>query len=69
MKTYVTQKENLCLFTPSRKEQRGKSYIKGKKHNENGKTFDETVARILEEFRGEIVASRPMAMYRVENLA
>lgn len=68
MKTYATRKESMYLFTASRKEQRGKSYIKGKKCNEGGTTFDEAVARILEEFSGEVVGRREISLYRIENL-
>ncbi len=68
MKTYVTKKEDLGLFTSYRREQRGKGLIRGKKSDKSGKSFDETVARILEEFSGEIVAGRVMGMHRIENL-
>lgn len=67
MKTYVTKKESLSLFTSARKQQRGKSYVKRGTHSEGGKTFDETVARILKEFGGEIVNKKDVRLYRVEN--
>ncbi len=68
MRTYATQKESLCLFTSARREQRGKSFVKGSRRAEDGKTFDETVARILEEFSGEIITGRNMNLHRIENL-
>ena len=68
MKTYAAKKENMCLFTAARKEQRGKSYIKGQKRAEGGTAFDEAVARILEEFSGEVVIRRDLSLYRIENL-
>lgn len=68
MRTYVTKKEDPGLYTAYRREQRGKNFIRGKKSDQAGKTFDETVARVLEEFSGEIIAGRNMAMYRIENL-
>ena len=68
MRTYAAAKENPGLSTFYRREQRGTGFIRGKKSDKPGKTFDETVARILEEFSGEIVASRSTGMYRIENL-
>ncbi len=68
MRTYVTKKENLGLSTSYRREQRGTGFIRGKKGDKTGKGFDEAVARILEEFSGEIVAGRGVNMYRIENL-
>ncbi|HPS58649.1 MAG TPA: hypothetical protein PK514_11140 [Spirochaetota bacterium] len=68
MRTYATKKEDLGLFTSYKREQRGKGFIRGKKSDKAGQTFDETVARILEEFSGEIVAGRNMGMYRIDNL-
>lgn len=68
MRTYVTKKEDMGLSTAYRREQRGKSFIRGAKGDKTGKTFDEAVSRILEEFSGEIIAGRSLNMYRIENL-
>ena len=68
MRIYVTKKEEMGLFTSYRREQRGKSFIRGAKGDKAGQTFDEVVSRILEEFGGEIVTGHRMNMYRIENL-
>ena len=68
MRTYAAKKENPGLSTSYRREQRGTGFIRGKKSDKTGKTFDETVARILEEFSGEVVTGRVMGMHRIENL-
>jgi hypothetical protein len=51
-----------------RREQRGKSFIRGARGGKSGQTFDEVVSKILEEFKGEIVTDRSPGMRRIENL-
>jgi|GEM_PF-2224787 hypothetical protein len=68
MRTYFIKKEEMGLFMSYRREQRGKSFIRGARGGKSGQTFDEVVSKILEEFKGEIVTDRSPGMRRIENL-
>ncbi|HNX22936.1 MAG TPA: hypothetical protein PKG60_02735 [Spirochaetota bacterium] len=67
MNGYVTKKESICLFKTDREEQRGKGFVRGRKHQKSGETSCETVSALLREFRGEIVSADKMILYSMEN--
>jgi hypothetical protein len=63
MNGYVTKKENIRIFTTDREEQRGKSFVRGRKHTESGKNSCEPLSALIREFGGEIVSSDKMILY------
>lgn len=67
MNAYVTKKENIRLFKADGEEQRGKSFVRGRKYQKSGETSCEAVSALLREFRGEIVSSDKMSLYSINN--
>ena len=67
MNGYVTKKENIRVFKADREEQRGKSFVRGRKYQEGGKTSCDTLSALIREFRGEVVSSDKMILYSFEN--
>lgn len=67
MNGYVTKKESIRLFKTDREEQRSKSFVRGRKNKEGGKSFDETLNDLIREFRGEVVSSDKMSLFPLEN--
>ncbi len=63
MNGYVTKKDNIRIFKTDREEQRGKGFVRGRKHKEGGKTPCEALSVLIREFRGEIVSSDKMITY------
>ena len=67
MKSYVTKKENLCLFKTDGEKQRNTRLIRREPHSESGKSTDPVFATVIREFRGEIVNGDKMILFPVEN--
>ncbi len=67
MNGYVTKKDGLCLFTTDREEQRGKGFVRGRKHKESGKNSCEPLSALIREFRGEIVSGDKMILFPMVN--
>ena len=67
MKSYVTKKENLCLFKTDGEKQGNMCFIRRESHTEIGKSTDTAFSSLLREFRGEIVNGDKMILFSVEN--
>lgn len=68
MNGYVTKKESIRIFKTDREEQRGKGFVRGRKHKESGKAPCDALSAIIREFRGEVVSGDTMTLYSFENL-
>ncbi len=65
MNSYVTKKENLCLFETSGKKQGAKSLIRGRRANDDRDFAGEVLSSIISEFRGEIITGVKMTSFPV----
>jgi hypothetical protein len=66
MNGYVTRKESICLFETDGGEQRGKSFVRRRKHTESGKTACDVLALLVREFGGEVISGDKMTLYPLE---
>jgi len=67
MKSYVTKKENLCLFKTDCEKQGNMRFIRRNSHPEIGQSTGKVFSTLLKEFRGEIVNSDKMILFSLEN--
>ncbi len=63
MNGYVTKKDNIRIFKTDREEQRGKGFVRGRKHKEGGKPSCDALSVLIREFRGEMVSNDKMTLY------